>query len=82
MFYEHNSQLPRSVQYTNGYKNSAQAKYEMAVFNRPRSMNQYSNKALRISGQTILEFSLYPSLLYELRDKIKETRKPRSHFRI
>ena len=54
IFYERNSQLHRSVQYTNGYKNSARAKYVMAVFNRPRSMNQYSNKALRISGQTFI----------------------------
>ena len=41
------------------------------VLNRPRSIYQYSNMALRLSGQTstLVLFSLYPSLLWELRDK-------------
>ena len=60
------------------------------VFNRPRSIYQYSNTALRLSGQTSLfgvVFVVFESLLgVERQKKLKKftilTRKPRSHVRI
>ena len=58
--------------------------------NRPRSIYQYSNMALRLSGQTSIfdvVFFVFESLLgIERQKKLKKftilTRKPRSHVRI
>ena len=62
----------------------------MTVRNRPRSIYQYSNMALRLSGQTSIfgvVFFVSKSLLGIERQKKLEkfatlTRKPRSHVRI
>ena len=58
--------------------------------NRPRSINQYSNMAPRLSGQTSIfgvVFFVFESLLgIERQKKLKKfsilTRRPRSHVRI
>ena len=43
----------------------------ISVVNKPISMYQYSNMAVRLSGKYVyLLFSLYPSLFWESRDKI------------
>jgi len=64
--------------------------HSLAVSNRPRSIYQYSNMALRLSGQNSIfgvVFFVSKSLLGIERQKKLEkfailTRKPRSHARI